>query len=163
MSARPHYKDMMDGSAAERGDGSCVFAVRGVARGLLQRHGCCRSPANLRADQVPTPRKTLSDKLSLKRFWDLPIAKSYINCTEDTAMPHGEFAWHPRFSARLGLARIVQMPGGHEALFSNPELLAEKIIEGRARLSLTAHREPRSRGARRAPQASRHSWRAHIE
>lgn len=44
-------------------------------------------------------------------------------------MPHGDFAWHPRFSARLGLARIVQMPGGHEALFSNPTLLAAKIIE----------------------------------
>ena len=44
-------------------------------------------------------------------------------------MPHGEYAWHPRFSARLGLCRIVQMPGGHEALFSAPELLAAKIIE----------------------------------
>ncbi len=58
-----------------------------------------------------------------------PIAKSYINCTDDTAMPYGEFAWHPRFSARLGLARIVQMPDGHEALFSNPSLLAAKVIE----------------------------------
>ena len=46
-------------------------------------------------------------------------------------MPHGEYAWHPRFSARLGFARIVAMPGGHEALFSNPELLATKIIEAR--------------------------------
>lgn len=124
----PHYKDMMDASAAERGDGSCVLPFP------VWREVFCNDMDLAEAQRTyeltsPHPRATLGDKLSLKRFFDLPIAKSYINCTEDTAMPHGEFAWHPRFSARLGLARIVQMPGGHEALFSNPELLAAKIIE----------------------------------
>ena len=124
----PHYKDMMDGSAAQRGDGSCVLPF------VVWREVFCNDMDAAEAQRTyeltsPHPRKTLSDKLSLKRFWDLPIGKSYINCTEDIAMPHGEFAWHPRFSARLGLCRIVQMPGGHEALFSDPELLAAKIIE----------------------------------
>ena len=124
----PHYKDMMDGSAAERGDGACVLPF------IVWREVFCNDMDLAEAQRTyeltsPHPRKTLSDKLSLKRFGDLPIAKSYINCTEDIAMPHGEYAWHPRFSARLGLARIVQMPGGHEALFSDPELLAAKIIE----------------------------------
>jgi hypothetical protein len=32
-------------------------------------------------------------------------------------------------TARLGLYRLVRMPGGHELLFTNPEGLAEKIIE----------------------------------
>jgi hypothetical protein len=32
-------------------------------------------------------------------------------------------------SNRLGLYRLVQMPGSHEALFTNPRLLAEKIVE----------------------------------
>lgn len=44
-------------------------------------------------------------------------------------MPPGEFAWTPGFPARLGLCRLVQMPGGHEACFTNPALLARKIIE----------------------------------
>ena len=44
-------------------------------------------------------------------------------------MPPGEFAWCPRFPARLGLCRLVQMPGGHEACFTAPGLLAEKIVE----------------------------------
>jgi hypothetical protein len=32
-------------------------------------------------------------------------------------------------SSRLGLYRLVQMPGSHELLFTNPDGLADKIIE----------------------------------
>jgi hypothetical protein len=35
----------------------------------------------------------------------------------------------PRFTGRLGLCRLVQMPGSHEVLFTNPGLLAEKLVE----------------------------------
>jgi hypothetical protein len=41
----------------------------------------------------------------------------------------GEWAWHPRMSSRLGLHRLVEMPGSHEVIFSNPTGLAEKLIE----------------------------------
>ncbi|WP_409463167.1 alpha/beta fold hydrolase [Amycolatopsis sp. GA6-003] len=81
----------------------------------------------------PTPVSMLEDKLDLAKFHELIAAGrlrcSYLNCTEDIAMPHGEYAWHPRFSSRLGLCRIVQMPGSHEVLFTQPDALAAKIIE----------------------------------
>jgi hypothetical protein len=32
-------------------------------------------------------------------------------------------------SSRLGLYRLVQMPGGHELMFTNPTGLADKLIE----------------------------------
>ena len=78
---------------------------------------------------TPHPLRTLTDRVALKSFHKLQIPRSYINCMEDIAMPPGDFAWHPRFTARLGLCRLVQMPGGHEACFTNPELLAAKIVE----------------------------------
>ena len=78
---------------------------------------------------TPHPHRTLTDRLELKTFFDLQTPKSYIDCTEDIAMPPGPFAWVPRFPARLGLCRLVQMPGGHEACFTNPALLAKKIVE----------------------------------
>jgi len=81
----------------------------------------------------PTPVTMLEDKLDLTKFYELvnsgTMRTSYLNCTEDTAMPHGEFAWHPRFSSRLGLCRIVQMAGSHEAIFTTPATLAEKLVE----------------------------------
>jgi hypothetical protein len=38
---------------------------------------------------------------------------------EDNALPQGaEWGWHPRMSSRLGLFRLVQMPGSHEVIFA---------------------------------------------
>jgi pimeloyl-ACP methyl ester carboxylesterase len=55
-----------------------------------------------------------------------PIAKSYVNCQQDIAMPHGH-PWHPRMSERLGLFRLVECAGSHEMWFSNPPVLADAI------------------------------------
>jgi pimeloyl-ACP methyl ester carboxylesterase len=80
------------------------------------------------AQLSPEPYQPLIDKLDLKQFYSLPIPKSYLYCTEDTVLPQGEWGWHPKMSSRLGLFRLVQMPGSHEVIFSNPIALAEKII-----------------------------------
>jgi pimeloyl-ACP methyl ester carboxylesterase len=77
----------------------------------------------------PEPFQPIKDKLDLKKFYSLDIPKSYINCTEDTALPPGEWGFHPRMSGRLALYRLVQMPGSHEVIFTNPGGLAEKILE----------------------------------
>jgi len=77
----------------------------------------------------PEPYQPSRDKLDLKKFYSLPIPKSYINCTEDIALPPGEWGWHPKMSSRLGLYRLVQMPGSHEVIYTNPSGLAEKIWE----------------------------------
>jgi pimeloyl-ACP methyl ester carboxylesterase len=80
------------------------------------------------AQLSPEPYQPFIDKLDLKQFYSLSIPKSYLYCTEDTALPQGEWGWHPRMSSRLGQFRFVQMPGSHEVMFSNPVSLAEKII-----------------------------------
>jgi len=77
----------------------------------------------------PQPFNTFTDKISLKRpLSELSIGKSYINCQQDVVMPHS-YPWHPRLSERLGLFRLVEMPGGHETLFTNPSGLAQAIWE----------------------------------
>ncbi|MBW4617290.1 MAG: alpha/beta hydrolase [Desmonostoc vinosum HA7617-LM4] len=80
------------------------------------------------AQLSPEPYQPWIDKLDLQQFYSLPIPKSYLYCTEDTALPQGEWGWHPRMSSRLRQFRLVQMPGSHEVMFSNPVDLAEKII-----------------------------------
>ncbi len=79
---------------------------------------------------TPEPAQPFFDKLDMKKFYSLDIPKSYINFTEDQALPQGpETGWHPRMSNRLGLFRLIQKPGSHEVVFTNPALLAEAIIE----------------------------------
>jgi pimeloyl-ACP methyl ester carboxylesterase len=56
------------------------------------------------------------------------IKKSYIYPTSDTAMPHSQ-PWHPRLSERLGTFRLLLCEGGHELCFTNPPLIAQKIVE----------------------------------
>jgi pimeloyl-ACP methyl ester carboxylesterase len=77
----------------------------------------------------PHPLRTFTDKIALKSDpAAMPIAKSYINCTEDTSLPH-HYPWHPRLSQKLGLFRLVQVPGSHELCFSNPKSLAQAIMQ----------------------------------
>ena len=37
--------------------------------------------------------------------------------------------WHPRLSEKLGLFRLIQIPGGHEVCFTAPERLAQAIMD----------------------------------
>ena len=77
----------------------------------------------------PQPIQPFRDKLDMKRFHTLETPKSYLTCTEDIRVPMPDLSWHPRFSNRLRNFRFVAMPGDHEAIYTNPELLSKKIVE----------------------------------
>jgi len=75
------------------------------------------------------PYQTMFDPIKLTRNpVDMAVGKSFIHCQEDVVYPTSLGGWHPRFSERLGVFRFVSMPGSHEVCFTNPELLAHKII-----------------------------------
>ena len=77
----------------------------------------------------PHPYATFTDPITLSKApAEMEIAKSFINCTEDTALPHS-LGWHPRLSEKLGLFRLVQVPGSHELCFSDPGALAAAILQ----------------------------------
>lgn len=76
----------------------------------------------------PHPNNTFKDTISLSTNpIEMQIPKSYLNCTEDTSLPHS-LPWHPRLSDKLGMYRLVQTPGSHELCFTNPTLLGEKMM-----------------------------------
>jgi hypothetical protein len=43
-------------------------------------------------------------------------------------LPH-KYRWHPRLSEKLGLFRLIQIPGSHEIGFTHPNRIARAIIE----------------------------------
>ncbi|WP_090140320.1 alpha/beta fold hydrolase [Limnohabitans sp. DM1] len=76
----------------------------------------------------PHPHKTFTDKISLsKSLAEMEIGKSYVNCQQDTALPHS-MPWHPRLSERLGLFRFVECQGSHEIWFTDPATIADALI-----------------------------------
>jgi hypothetical protein len=124
----PHYVDLFDSIAAQRGDGSVVLPFPIWREAFI--NDVDLETAQRAYDVLnPHPFKTLTDKISLKANpADMTMAKSYINCTEDISLPH-HYPWHPRLSQKLGLFRLVQVPGSHELCFSNPQRLAQAIMD----------------------------------
>ena len=123
----PHYVSLFDSIAAQRGDGSVVLPFPIWREAFI--NDVDLDTAQRAYDVLnPHPVKTFTDKISLKTNpADMKSGKSYINCTEDISLPH-HHPWHPRLSQKLGLFRLVQVPGSHELCFSNPARLAQAIM-----------------------------------
>ncbi|HEX7005510.1 MAG TPA: alpha/beta hydrolase family protein [Alphaproteobacteria bacterium] len=124
----PHYRALFDQIAAASPDHTVMLPYPIWREAFINDADEALAKSSYET-LSPEPYQPFLDKLDLTKFYGLEIPKSYLNCTEDTSLPHGEWCWHPRMSSRLGLFRLVQMPGSHEVIFTNPTLLAEKIVE----------------------------------
>ena len=128
----PHYNTLMDAIAAERGDG-CVVLPFPVWREAFMNDADEALARTIYDERLsPHPVQTFRDKLELKIFPTLEIPRSYLNCTEDIAMPHGDFALA---SALLRAAR--SLPARADARRSRgrvhqPEALCGEDPGGRA-------------------------------
>jgi pimeloyl-ACP methyl ester carboxylesterase len=122
------YVALFEAIAAERGDGSIILPFP-VWRETFINDADLDTARRAYGLLNPHPFKTLTDRISLTTNpSEIKVAKSYVNCTEDTSLPH-DYPWHPRLSQKLGLFRLVQVPGSHELCFSNPPRLAQAIME----------------------------------
>ncbi len=124
----PHYRDLFSQLAAAAPDNSVMMPFP-VWREAFMNDADLALAESSYALLTPEPFAPFTARLDLKVFHSLSIPRSYLNCLEDTALPPGEWAWHPRMSSRLGLYRLVQMRGGHEVVFTNPAGLALALID----------------------------------
>lgn len=126
-----HYRALFDHMASASSDNSVMIPFP-IWREAFINDGDSEM-AKWSYEQLSPEPYQFTEKLDLKKFYEIihsgKVACSYLNGTEDIALPQGEWGWHPRMSNRLGLFRLVQMPGSHEVVFTNPTGLAEKIIE----------------------------------
>ncbi|WP_371674150.1 alpha/beta hydrolase [Streptomyces sp. NBC_00289] len=124
----PSYRDLFSTLAAQSDDNTVALPFE-VWRETFMQDADLETAHSIYSTLSPEPLQPFVDKLDLTRFFELEIPKSFINCMEDTALPPGEWGWHPRMSQRLGMYRLVQMHGSHEAAFMRAEELARKIVE----------------------------------
>jgi pimeloyl-ACP methyl ester carboxylesterase len=122
------YVNLFEANAAERGDGSVILPFAIWREAFLNDADLETAERTYRLLN-PHPFKTLTDKISLQTNpSEITVPKSYLNCTEDISLPH-HWPWHPRLSKKLGLFRLIQIPGSHELCFSNPKRLTQGIME----------------------------------
>jgi pimeloyl-ACP methyl ester carboxylesterase len=123
----PQYVELFESVAIERGDGSVVLPFP-IWREAFINDADIETAQRAFSALNPHPIATLRDKITLKvNPVEMRIAKSYVNCTEDISLPH-HYPWHPRLSQKLGLFRLIQIPGSHELCFSDPTRLAQAIM-----------------------------------
>jgi hypothetical protein len=118
----------MEALAAERNDGSVLLPFP-LWRDAFINDADLETAQRAYKTLNPHPMQTFRDKISLTTNpADMEIGKSYINCTEDTATPHSH-PWHPRLSEKLGMFRLIQIPGSHGIAFTHPDRIAKAIVE----------------------------------
>lgn len=124
----PHYVALFDQVSAASPDGAVMLPYPIWREAFI--NDADADLAQSAFDRLnPHPYATFTDKIALsKNPAEMEIAKSYLNCTEDTALPQS-LGWHPRLSEKLGLFRLVQIPGSHELCFSDPGALAQAILK----------------------------------
>lgn len=76
----------------------------------------------------PEPFGPIIEPIDLTAFEALQIPTSYINPTEDVVFPIGEWGFFPRMYQKVAPCRLVQLPGSHEVMYSNPEALAAALV-----------------------------------
>jgi pimeloyl-ACP methyl ester carboxylesterase len=125
----PHYRAMFQEMSAASPDNTVVMPFP-IWREAFINDADLATAKRTHELLSPVPYQPFIDKLDLKKFWSLQTPRSYINALEDIALPQGpDSGWHPRMSNRLGLFRLVQIPGSHEVMFTAPERLAGAIID----------------------------------
>ncbi|MGY4354186.1 hypothetical protein ACVW0J_000679 [Bradyrhizobium sp. i1.7.7] len=130
----PHFIGLFEAIAAERGDSSVVLPFP-IWREAFINDADLETAQRAYDVLNPHPFATFTDKIALKTNpAEMPLAKSYINCTEDVAMPHSH-PWHPRLSEKLGLFRLVQVPGKPRAVLLRSGAAGQGDHGGGARLT----------------------------
>ncbi|GAC1371606.1 MAG: alpha/beta hydrolase [Ktedonobacteraceae bacterium] len=124
----PNYKALFDHLSKTSGDFTVILPFP-IWREVFINDGDLKLAQSTYEQLSSEPFQPFLDKLDLKKFYALETPKSYLYCTEDVALPPGEWGWVPKMLGRLGLCRYVTMHGSHEVIFTNPNGLAEKIIE----------------------------------
>lgn len=124
----PHYVALFDAVSAQSPDNSVMLPFP-IWREAFINDGSAELAQSAFDKLNMHPYATFTDPISLSTNpAEMQVAKSYINCTEDTALPQS-LGWHPRLSEKLGLFRLVQIPGSHELCFTDPGALAAAILD----------------------------------
>ncbi len=122
----PHYQTLFPQLAGETGE---VMFPYQILREAFINDGSEEQARSLAGSLNPQPFNTMNDKIRLSRNpAEFGIGKSFLYCNDDTSLPQSR-AFHPWMSEKLGLFRLVSMPGSHSTHVTAPMHLGEKIME----------------------------------
>jgi len=74
---------------------------------------------------TPQPLALFTTKVSTGAFNRLTIPRTVLFCKDDVSLPHGAYLG---MAQTLGKFDLIEIPGGHETLFTKPEAVVQELI-----------------------------------
>ena len=75
---------------------------------------------------VPQPLALFTTKVPTASFAELDLPKSYLFCKDDASLPPGAYMG---MAQALGKFDLVEIPGGHETSWVNPEAFTQTLVK----------------------------------
>ena len=124
----PPYVELFTQLAGASGDNTVTLPFEVWQGGFMQDAGedVQRMVHSL---LVPQPMQYFTETVPALDLDALGVPAGYVITTDDVALPPGEYAWTPRFPARLGNVTPIEAPGSHEACFTRPAELADALLK----------------------------------
>jgi hypothetical protein len=127
--APPAYQEILSQLAALSTDNSVMLPWEVWRDAFIGDADLARAQETYRM-LTPEPVGPTVEKLDMQAFYDLTtVPRSYVLCHDDAGLPPGDPQYGYLANARrLGVFRLVTLDGSHEVLYTNPSLLAEKLV-----------------------------------
>lgn len=122
----PEIEAIFRSIAGSREDG-CVVLDEGFIRGkLMQLSDEATFQRLLDEEVVPQPIAIFDTKVQTKEFIDSGIPCAMIHCKDDVSVdPDG----YKMMFQSIGRGEIVEIPGEHELLVSNPDAIVDALMQ----------------------------------
>jgi pimeloyl-ACP methyl ester carboxylesterase len=112
-------------AAAQASPDNCVPVIEEFVRGNLMAGEPTEKQDALLARLCPQPLALFVSRVETGEFSRLDVPKVVVFGKEDASLPPGAFL---EMARGLGDYRLVEFEGGHEALFTDPDRVADALL-----------------------------------
>jgi hypothetical protein len=113
-------------AAANASPDNCVPVIEDFVRHQLMAGEPVEMQDALISRLVPQPIALFTTPITTRDFVKLNIPRSVVFCKDDASLPPGAFLG---MAQGLGDYQLIEVPGSHESLFTNPAVVAEGLIK----------------------------------
>lgn len=113
-------------AAAHASPDNCVPVIEEFVRNQLVPGDPKEVQDALLARLSPQPLALFTTPVDAGAFAEVKVPKTVVFCRDDASLPPGAFLG---MAQALGECRIIEIPGGHELLFTDPAAVAQALLE----------------------------------
>jgi len=113
-------------AAAKASPDNSVPVDEGFVRNMLMQGEPTKVQDELIHRLTPQPLVLFTTKVDTKPFSKLTVPRAVVFCRDDASLPPGAYLG---MAQSLGKFDLIEIQGGHETLFTNPEAVAKELIK----------------------------------